>query len=161
MIFDAPPGRILTVRNVANLVPPYEPDAAFHGTSAALEFGVCVLNVPRIVVLGHGSCGGVRALIEGAPEGAREFVGPWMQIAGAARAIALEAESAEERQLRAEEEAVRISLQNLLTFPWIFERVKDGRLSLHGAWFSIRNGELMLLKEDGTFAPVPNVRPAG
>src|ERR1035438_9847576 len=74
VIFDAAPGEILTVRNVANLVPPYAPDAAYHGTSAALEFGVRVLEVRHLIVLGHGSCGGVRTLVEGAPAEALEFV---------------------------------------------------------------------------------------
>src|ERR1035438_96490 len=78
MIFDTGPGEMLTVRNVANLVPPYAPDATYHGTSAALEFGVKVLKIPHLIVLGHGSCGGVRALLDGAPEDANEFVAPWM-----------------------------------------------------------------------------------
>ena len=83
-----------------------------------------------------------------------------MQIAKSARDIALDAQTPEERQHRGEEEVVKVSLQNLLTFPWILERVRDGRLELHGAWFAIRTGELMLLQENGTFAPVPNVMPA-
>ena len=85
MIFDAAPGELFIVRNVANLVPPYAPDAAYHGTSAAIEFAVCVLEVPDIVVLGHANCGGVRALLEGVPDGARDFVGPWISIAIEAR----------------------------------------------------------------------------
>src|SRR5215469_4435719 len=84
MIFDAAPGEMLTVRNVANLVPPYQPDAAFHGTSAALEFGVRVLEVEDVIVMGHGLCGGVKALVQGAPETAHEFVAPWMSIARSA-----------------------------------------------------------------------------
>ncbi len=90
MIFDAAPGELLTVRNVANLVPPYAPDLAYHGTSAALEFGVRVLEVQHVMVLGHGLCGGVRALLEGAPDNAHEFVEPWMSMAGSARRRALE-----------------------------------------------------------------------
>src|SRR5579872_4494176 len=85
MIFDTAPGEILTVRNVANLVPPYAPDAAYHGTSAAIEFAVRVLQVPHIVVLGHGLCGGVRVLLEGAPREARDFIGPWMSMAASVR----------------------------------------------------------------------------
>src|SRR5690242_14497051 len=85
LIVDAAPGEVLTVRNVANLVPPYAPDAAYHGTSAALEFGVRVLEVEVLVVLGHGSCGGIKALLEGAPSQALEFVAPWMSIADSAR----------------------------------------------------------------------------
>jgi carbonic anhydrase len=160
MIFDAPPGQLLTIRNVANLVPPYQPDAAYHGTSSALEFGVCALEVPQIIVLGHGGCGGVQALLTGAPQSAPEFVGPWMQIAAEARERALAATSPGDAQLRGEYEVVKVSLENLLTFPWVAERVKAGRLILYGAWFAIRTGELMLLQPDGTFAlaeglPVP------
>ena len=80
-VFGAAPGELFVVRNVAGLVPPYHPDAAYHGTSAALEYAVRVLGVARIVVLGHAQCGGVRAMVEGAPEEARDFVEPWMRIA--------------------------------------------------------------------------------
>lgn len=153
MIFDTVPGQMLTVRNVANLVPPYAPDVAYHGTSAALEFAVRVLNVPQIVVLGHGLCGGVRALLEGAPPDAQDFVAPWMSIANAARERALQCARVEERQQRAEQEVIKLSLANLLTFPWIAERVASGTLSLHGAWFAIRSGELLLLQPDGSFKP--------
>jgi carbonic anhydrase len=151
MIFDAAPGEMLTVRNVANLVPPYAPDAAYHGTSAALEFGVRVLEVSHIMVLGHGLCGGVRALLDAAPVNSLEFVGPWMSIAQTARV--LQAASPDERQQRCEFEVIKISLTNLLTFPWIAERVAAGKLALHGAWFDIRIGELMMLQPDGSFAP--------
>ncbi len=154
MIFDTVPGQVLTMRNVANLVPPYAPDMANHGTSAVLEFAVRVLDVPEIVVLGHGLCGGVRALLEGAPLEARDFVAPWMSIAAAARARALECVEAEERQRRCEHEVVKLSLANLLTFPWIRERVARGSLTLHGAWFAIHSGQLMLLQPDGSFKPV-------
>ncbi len=154
MIFGTRPGEILTVRNVANLVPPYEPDSAYHGTSAALEFGVRVLEVRHIVVLGHGLCGGVMALLNGAPENARDFVGPWMSMAGAARERALACAPAA-RQRCAEEEVVKISLANLRTFPWIAERVAAGRLRLHGAWFAVGSGVLTLLEND-VFVPVPD-----
>jgi carbonic anhydrase len=150
-IFDTVPGQILTVRNVANLVPPYAPDIAHHGTSAALEFAVRVLAIPEIMVLGHGLCGGVRVLLEGAPPEAQDFVGPWMSTAAGARARALTCERVEERQQRCEQEVIKLSLANLLTFPWIAERVADGRLILHGAWFAIRSGTLLLLQPDGTF----------
>lgn len=154
MIFDAGPGEMLTVRNVANLVPPYAPDAAYHGTSAALEFGVRVLEVPHLIVLGHGLCGGVQALLEGAPETARDFIAPWMSIAEPARVRALRCSSAEERQRCCEHEVIKISLANLMTFPWIAERVAAGTLALHGAWFAIRSGILTMLQPDGSFAPV-------
>jgi carbonic anhydrase len=153
MIFDAAPGEMLTLRNVANLVPPYAPDAAYHGTSAALEFGLCVLEVPHIIVLGHGLCAGVRALLDGPPDTAQEFVAPWMSIASPAREHALEAPLAE-RQQCGEFEVVKVSLTNLMSFPWVVERVRSGKLQLHGAWFDIHSGVLMTMQPDGTFMPV-------
>ncbi|HEV3330224.1 MAG TPA: carbonic anhydrase [Bryobacteraceae bacterium] len=153
MIFDAAPGEILTLRNVANLVPPYAPDAAYHGTSAALEFAVRVLEVPHVMVLGHGQCGGVNALLNGAPGKAQEFVAPWMSIASPARDRALACSSVEERQRCCEQEVIKVSLSNLMTFPWIAERVEAGKLELHGAWFAIYTGMLMTLQPDGSFAP--------
>jgi carbonic anhydrase len=153
LIFDAAPGEILTVRNVANLVPPYAPDAAYHGTSAALEFGVRVLEVPHLMVLGHSLCGGVRALLDGAPDHAREFVAPWMSIAASARVRALGCVPAEERQQYCEHEVIKVSLDNLITFPWVAERIAAGKLDLHGAWFDIRTGVLTILQTDGSFAP--------
>jgi len=156
VIFDVAPGQLLTVRNVANLVPPYAPDAAYHGTSAALEFGVQVLGVTDLVVLGHGQCGGVHALLQGAPIIAGDFVGQWMSIAEPARVRAMRCEGVEARQRCCEEEVVKVSLANLLTFPWISERVARGVLRLHGAWFAIRTGELLVLQGDGFFRAVAN-----
>jgi carbonic anhydrase len=154
MIFDAAPGQMLTLRNVANLVPPYAPDAAYHGTSAALEFGVRVLKVPHLIVLGHGLCGGVQALLNGAPLHAHEFVEPWMSLATPARTRALSSSPASERQQCCELEVVKVSLANLLTFPWVAERAAAGQLKLHGAWFDIRTGTLMTLQPDGTWARI-------
>ncbi len=154
MIFDARPGEMLTVRNVANLVPPYAPDASYHGTSAALEFGVRVLEVPHLIVLGHGMCGGVRTLLDGAPPGARDFVAPWMSMAAPARIRALRCTTPDERQQCCEHEVIKISLANLMTFPWIAERVGAGSLTLSGVWFAIHTGELTMLQPDGSFAPV-------
>jgi carbonic anhydrase len=155
MIFGAAPGELFVVRNVANLVPPYAPDAAYHGTSAALEFGVRVLGVRDLLVLGHGLCGGVRALLEGAPAEAADFVAPWMRIAGAARGRALACEPADARQEACEHEVVRLSLANLLTFPWLREAVEAGRLRLHGLHFDVRTGVLTALgAEGGGFAAV-------
>jgi len=153
MIFDAAPGEMLTVRNVANLVPPYAPDAAFHGTSAALEFGVRVLEVEDIIVMGHGLCGGVKALIHGAPEVAHEFVAPWMSIARPACENVIHSGPGHNVEQRCEHEVVKLSLANLMTFPWIAERVHSRRLTLHGAWFDIRVGVLMMLQPDGGFLP--------
>lgn len=153
MIFDAPPGEMLTVRNVANLVPPYGPDASYHGTSAALEFGVSILKVRHVIVLGHGLCGGVQALLADSPGHTHEFITPWMSIARPALVRARLCGTAEERQQCCEQEVVKVSLTNLMTFPWISERVGAGKLQLHGAWFDIRTGTLMILRPDGSFAP--------
>ena len=154
MIFDAAPGEMLTVRNVANLAPPYGPDDSYHGTSAALEFGVRVLEVPNLIVLGHGKCGGVQALLHGAPQNARDFVEPWMSLAIPARERALAKCGGADLQQCCEHEVVKTSLDNLMTFPWIEERVRGGTLRLHGAWFNIATGILMTAREDGRFAAV-------
>ncbi len=153
MIFDARPGEMFIIRNVANLVPPFAPDGACHGTSAALEFGVRALEVRDLIVLGHGLCGGVQALLDGVPPPLGEFVGPWIRLAERARPGLLRCDPAE-RQREGEHATVRVSLENLMTFPWIAERVADGRLTLHGAHFDIRTGVLALLGEGGQFAPV-------
>jgi carbonic anhydrase len=154
MVFGAAPGELFVVRNVANLVPPHAPDAAYHGTSAALEFGVRVLLVEHVVVMGHALCGGVRALLEGMPAEAAEYVAPWMQIARAARDRVLACEPAEARQEACEQEAVRLSLANLLTFPWVREAVEAGRLRLHGCHFGVATGRLVVLDAAGAFTPV-------
>lgn len=153
MILGAAPGELLVVRNVANLVPPYQPDSAYHGTSAALEFAVRVLQVADIIVLGHGMCGGIRALLEGAPPEASDFVAPWMQIAAAARRHALSCDDGSDRQLECEHAAVGLSLDHLRSFPWIAERVAAGTLRLHGGHFDIRTGVLAIRDADGRFVP--------
>jgi carbonic anhydrase len=145
MIFSAAPGELFVVRNVANLVPPYMPDTAFHGTSAAVEFGVRVLGVKQLVVMGHALCGGIRALLDGVPPTAGDFVAGWIGIAERARAAALRCDAPDARQEAGEHEAVRISLANLMTFPWVAEAVAEGRLTLHGAHFGVATGRLMLL----------------
>ena len=153
MIFDTAPGEMLTVRNVANLVPPYAADTAHHGTSAALEFGVRVLEVQHIIVLGHSLCGGVKALLDGATDNTHEFIAPWMSIAQPARNRALRHVPVEEQRQCCEHAVIKISLGNLMTFPWIAERVGTGKLELHGAWLDIRTGALLILQPDGSFAP--------
>jgi carbonic anhydrase len=152
-IFDTRPGEMLTVRNVASLVPPYAPDSLYHGTSAALEFGVRVLEIPHIVVMGHGLCGGVKTLVEGAPMEGLEFIAPWMSIAKDACAQVAGTGTMEERRRNCEFESVKVSLRNLMSFPWVAERVAAGKLKLHGTWFDIRIGELMVLQADGKFEP--------
>ena len=154
VIFAAAPGEMFVIRNVANLVPPYAPDADYHGTSAALEFGVRVLGVSRLVVIGHADCGGVTALLNGAPPEASDFVPAWMGIAAAARARVLACMPAEGRQQAGEFETVRLSLANLLTFPWIREAVEAGRLRLFGAHFGVATGRLLFLDpETDEFKP--------
>lgn len=160
MIFDAGPGELFVVRNVANLVPPYStPDHsdvanAHHGTSAAIEFAVRVLEVKQIVVMGHALCGGAGALLDGAPAGAPDFLPDWIAIAASAGDIAreLSADKAEQRRI-VEQQCVKLSLKNLATFPWVQERLDDGRLELHGAYFAVATGVLERLRADGRFGP--------
>ena len=148
MIFDAAPGEIFTIRNVANLIPPCQPDGAYHGTSAALEFAVTVLQVGDIIVVGHGLCGGVRALLDGVADNQAGFIGPWMRLAEPARARVLACAPADP-QLEGEYQVVRLSLENLRSFPFVSDRLAAGRLRLHGAHFDIRTARLALLSEAG------------
>jgi carbonic anhydrase len=145
MIFDCAPGEIFVVRNVSALVPPYAPDDNKHGTSAALEFAVTSLNVRTIVVMGHSRCGGIRALMQ--PDGRHgDFIESWMEIAKSARQRVCEAAEPGEDFATlctaCEHEAVKVSLQNLLTFPWIVERVQAGALTLAGLHFDVETGRL-------------------
>jgi carbonic anhydrase len=147
ILCNAEPGELFMVRNVANLVPPHAFDKSYHGTSAALEFAVTVLKVEHIVVLGHIACGGIRALYTSRPEvGAQgSFIANWMEIADEARRRTLiTARLLDlENQLRiCGEEAIKTSLANLLSFPWIEERVNAGNLRIHGWTFDIRDGAM-------------------
>ncbi len=159
-IFDARPGEIFVVRNVANLVPPFEPDNNYHGVSAALEFAVTQLQVDELVVMGHGFCGGCAAALTGqfdnADHGAGHFIAHWIDMLSSARDRIRAAHPDLERAAfqEMEMEGVRISLRNLRTFPWVSERVEDGRLKLHGAYFAIADGILHVCEEgSGEFAP--------
>ena len=152
-IFDAAPGELFVVRNVANLAPPYQPDGHLHGVSAALEFGVKVLGVSRIVVMGHALCGGVAAMRTEAPACCADFVAPWVQQGVPAVRRACEAFPADVE--RASEEAVvRLSIENLRTFPWIAEREAAGRLRLTGLHFGIADGVLTALTAKPRFEPL-------
>jgi carbonic anhydrase len=153
VIFGAAPGELFIVRNVANLVPLYAPDGASHATSAALEFGVRILQVKHLIVLGHAMCGGITALLNGLPYPVGEFLEPWMRNATEAMERAL-ADATANAQTACELEAVKLSLSNLLTFPWIRQRVLDEELRLHGATFDIRSGALSILQPNGQFVPV-------
>lgn len=160
-IFDVSPGEIFVVRNVANLVPPYETTPGRHGVSAALEFAVTVLEVSDIIVMGHGACGGVRAslqrLFENAPQGEGGFVAEWVKLLDDARNEVEALGLPEAEAIRALEFAcVKVSLANLRSFPMVREREQAGKLKLRGALFAIADGELQLLDERaGTFSAVP------
>ncbi|HYD31802.1 MAG TPA: carbonic anhydrase [Azospirillaceae bacterium] len=149
LIFQAGPGDLFVIRNVANLVPPYHPNADYHGTSAALEFGIRNLGTPRIVVLGHTLCGGIRALLEDDQDG--DFIGTWMAIAQPVRDRVCGCggchEVTEDMNRAAEVEGIRVSLDNLITFPWIKERVEAGTLTLHGWLFDVASGDLRMVDE--------------
>jgi carbonic anhydrase len=153
-IFDVGPGELFVVRNVGNLIPPYSPDAAYHGVSSALEYGAAVLKVQHIVVLGHARCGGVQAFADGAAAG--DFIGRWMSLlAPVAAAIGPRDRVADDYLRRLERASVIASLQNLRTFPFVETRCNDGTLSLHGAYFAVATGELSALDSaSGRFVPV-------
>ena len=144
LIFDTAPGELFVVRNVANLVPPYEPDGKLHGVSAALEFGVNVLKVQHVVVMGHASCGGVNAMRNGAPSNCQDFVAPWVAQGEPAVRAAVAADP-DRAEAAAEEAVVRLSLDNLRTFPWIAEKEAAGELRLSGLHFGIAAGILTKL----------------
>ena len=155
MVFNAAPGELFVVRNVANLVPPYGPDDKPHGVSSAIEFAVRSLRVPDIVVMGHAKCGGIKALLDGVPDEVSDFVGQWVRIAEPARRRALRVPP-DQRHDFCEHESVRLSLDNLMTFPWVESAVAAGALKLHGCFFGIRSGELERLGEDGLFHRIPD-----
>lgn len=161
IIFDAKPGEMFVVRNVAALAPPYETTPGRHGVSAALEFAVTQLEVEEIVVMGHGLCGGCAAALTGkydnALSGAGHFISGWVSLLDEAREkiIADHPELDAQAFVAMELEAVRVSLANLRTFPWVAEREKAGSLSLHGCHFSVADGKLYVLDEaEEFFRPV-------
>ena len=149
-IFDTVPGQVFALRNVANLVPPYEVGGGLHGVSAAIEFGVLGLEVRHIVVLGHAQCGGIKASLEGGALGnhAQSFVDGWVDIISEARDEIL-SRTVVDPQRELELEAIKVSLKNLRTFPFIAAREKNGELKLHGAFFGIADGILHVLDETG------------
>jgi carbonic anhydrase len=159
VIFNARPGELFVVRNVANLVPPYTPDGAQRAVSAALEFAVQALKVKHIVVLGHARCGGIRAYTEpGAPLSPGDFIGKWMElIAPAAEAAgpASRFSSRDDYLTQLEQVSIVKTLDNLMTFPCIRILADRGRLTLHGAYFGVATGELSVLdRSAGQFKPI-------
>jgi carbonic anhydrase len=165
-VFGAEPGDLFLVRNVANLVPPYEPDHMRHGTSAAVEYAVAALKVSHLVVLGHSHCGGVQACHDmcagEAPDLMAEttFVGRWMSLLSPAYERVAAAHADRPARLRAlEEESVLTSLRNLETFPFVKQAIDEGRLTLHGAWIDIADGRLFVFDtDDRRFHPVDSPR---
>lgn len=156
-IFDVSPGEIFVVRNVANLVPPFEEGGGRHGVSAALEFAVTQLAVEEIVVMGHGACGGVAAALsrrfEGAAPGDGGFIAHWIDLLDEARDRIVASHGEGQAAVDALElETVRVSIANLRTFPFIPERERAGTLRLRGAYFAIRDGVLHVMDETGAFA---------
>jgi len=159
-VFSAMPGELFVVRNVANLVPPYETDGKYHGVSAALEFAVLNLRVKHIVVLGHSSCGGIRACVDhdATRQTEAEFIANWMSMLDPARERILATSpggSPAELRVALEREGVKVSLANLRTFPCVQTLEGRGRLAMHGAYFDIATGQLSVLNEaTDTFVPL-------
>jgi carbonic anhydrase len=165
VIFDAGPGELFVMRNVANLVPVYQPDANAHGVSAALEYAVTVLKVPHIVVLGHAQCGGIRAFVDkAAPLSPSDFIGRWMAMFIKPGEVVeqRERETMQEFTVRIEKAAIFRSLENLMTFPFVRSRVESGEMQLHGAYFGVAEGSLFVLdKATKEFQSVREVQKAG
>ncbi|QAZ66144.1 carbonic anhydrase [Solidesulfovibrio carbinolicus] len=146
LLTDCAPGELFVVRNVANLVPPCDNDGGHHGVSAAVEFAVRSLEVEHIIVLGHCNCGGIKALLREGDRGRNSgFIDSWVNIAAKARELVLNDLAGHEPQVQeraCEQGAILISLDNLLSFPWVRERVEAGKLYLHGWYFDFESGEL-------------------
>ena len=158
VIFDAKPGELFVARNVANLVPPYSPDGAYHGVSAALEFAVGALRVKHIVVLGHARCGGVRAFAEGsAPLSPGDFIGKWMSLIAPAAERLGHLRDTPDYLARLEQASIANALDNLMTFPRLRRLIERGHVATHGAYFGVATGELSVLDpRSGSFVPVGN-----
>ena len=158
-MFGAEPGDLFVVRNVANLVPPYKPDHQHHGTSAAVEYAVGGLGVAHIVVVGHSDCGGVAACAKmcsgEAPEldETSSFIGRWMDILRPGYAKISHEKDPKVRATALEHEAVRTSLANLQSFPFVQKAVREGLLTLHGTWVDIGTGQLHVMGQNGKFSP--------
>jgi len=145
IILDCDPGDLFVVRNVANLIPPYENDHHYHGTSAALEFGVRTLNIPNIIVLGHSECGGIRSLLAKKPSKKGSFIAKWMRLVKIPSAIQMKSYYHLTHKQKEElygKKALMGSLKNLMTFPWIREKVEANKLHLHAWYFNLSTGSL-------------------
>jgi carbonic anhydrase len=155
MIFDCGPGEAFVLRNVANLVPTYQPDGGQHGTSAAIEFAVKALGIANIVIMGHGRCGGIKAALNPAfsPLDDGDFIGKWMSMLGElpSQLGTNTLMTATEQQTALERISIRNSIRNLRTFPYVASLEAEGKLAVHGAWFDISTGELWVMDADGDF----------
>jgi len=158
VIFNARPGELFVVRNVANLVPPYAPDGGAHGVSAALEFGIAALKIRHIVVLGHARCGGVQAFAEDAkPLSPGDFIGKWMSLMAPAMELVgpRGSMSREDYLTRLEQANVTNSLNNLMTFPGLRKLIERGQVAIHGAYFGVATGQLSVRDpQTGAFGSV-------
>jgi carbonic anhydrase len=151
-IFSAMPGELFVMRNVANLIPPYETGGTYHGVSAAIEFAVLNLRVRHLLVMGHAGCGGVRAALDraAARETEGQFISKWMSMLESARLKVLashQGASHKDMITALEHEGIKTSLKNLRTFPFLADRENNGKLALHGAYFDIASGSLTVLNE--------------
>jgi len=159
-IFSAMPGELFVMRNVANLIPPYETGGTYHGVSAAIEFAVLTLRVKHLVVMGHSGCGGVKAALdeEATRETEGQFITKWMAMLDGARLKVLASHQGASRKDMAtalEWEGIKTSLQNLRSFPFLSALESKGRIALHGAYFDIATGQLSALNETtGEFYPL-------
>jgi carbonic anhydrase len=158
-VFSADPGQIFVARNIASIVPPYDPDSKPRSVGAALEYAVKVLKVPDIVILGHARCGGVHALLtNGAGLPPNDYLKPWVEIAAPARDLCpanMDSMSDQERGLCGEQAVIQLSIKNMHGYPWIKEQIDKGALRLHGFHFDIFNGRLSQLNaEEARFSIV-------
>jgi carbonic anhydrase len=151
IVLQAEPGEIFTIRNVANLVPPYENGkTGLHGVSAALEFAVNFVGVENILVMGHSNCAGIKSLVDGIKV-RDDFITPWVQIGATARGKVMSEYhnySIEEKCIACEKESIKNSLQNLLTFPWIRDKVEAGKIEIHGWYFCVRDGSIQAYNQE-------------
>lgn len=160
-LFGADQGEFFLHRNIANLVPPFKPDGQQHGTSAAVEYAVCALKVAHVIVMGHSSCGGVKGcedMCDGNAPALGEstsFIGRWLDILRPGYDRIKDMKPSEERTRALEKQAVLVSLENLMTFPFVADAVEDGNLSLHGLWHDIGEGEVEhYLSDSDEFVPL-------
>lgn len=156
IVMNCEPGELFVIRNVANLVPPFEDDLSYHGTSAALQFGICGLGIRHVILFGHTQCGGIQALLEQTPEtcGHKGFIAKWMELAKPAHEAVLQYHadvSLEKKNTLCGQYSLINSLRNLKTFPWIAERVADGSLSLHAWNFDLNKGMIEVLDQEQNY----------